>query len=476
MNSLILRQKITLTVIRAGVIGIGLSALLAVDFRHQKAHANQLEPSHMTQPRIHVNPNMNVKEDNDGWLHQSFIVERRDSDHVRAGTAIDKSAGKGKNVISNRSLKGEPDNDLWLSIFEITEHPDFLSDWMFKDGPETLRVLKPGETSTLTGITAQKIKSRRTLANASPALPAPLFSEIQQLETVITPSGDAADIFVPLRAKSDPSAKPFPVALLLQGANVDKSHYSEYAKVVASYGFVVVIPNNLRLLPLPPPAPTTTGYYPELKLINEVWTFIKDPTVSPVAEVINPEQLVLLGHSLGGAAGLNAVQGGCAIPKCLYGEFKQPEALIAAVFYGTHLKPYTGDPVPPINNETIPTALIFGEKDGRSFPEKTKETYQQLGNPLKVLVSITGANHFGITNSNAPKNPVNTPAVVPAIIQDPKVQDLSQALAIQTIGTWTALFLRATVLEDPMALDVIFSGAGDKVDDNVNVLMQGPTP
>lgn len=93
-----------------------------------------------------------------------------------------------------------------------------------------------------------------------------------------------------------------------------------------------------------------------------------------------------------------------------------------------------------------------------------------------MLVSVTGANHFGITNSNAPNNPVNTPAVVPAIIRDPKVQDMPQALAIKTIGTWTALFLRATVLQDPKAVDVIFSGAGDKVDNNVKVMMQTPSP
>ncbi|WP_299491625.1 alpha/beta hydrolase [Acaryochloris sp. IP29b_bin.137] len=426
-----MHKKIALPAIHPGAIGIGLSALFAVGFCHQKAYSKQLDASNVTQKTLYANTNVSKKANfasvSDGSFDRHrFTFNGKDLGHVMAD--IDR-----ENIGDN---KGQDDirTDVWI----------------------------------------ESSKQDEVLNIAS--LPAPLFSEIQQLETVITSSGDAADIFVPRSAKSDPAAKPFPVALLLQGANVDKSHYSEYAKVVASYGFVVVIPNNLRTWPLPPPAPTTTGYYPELKLINEAWNFIKDPAVSPVAEVINPEQLVLLGHSLGGAAGLNAVQGGCSIPKCLYGEFKQPEALVAAVFYGTHLKPYTGGPVPPINNDTIPTALILGEKDGRSFPEKTKETYQQLGNPTKVLVSVTGANHFGITNSNAPNNLVNTPAVVPAILQDPKVQDISQALAIKTIGTWTALFLRATVLEDPMALDVIFSGAGDKVDNNVKVMMQNPSP
>lgn len=422
-----MHKKIALTAIYPGAIVIGLSTLFAVGFCHQKAYSKQIDASHVNQTMLCADTNVSEKANfasvKDGLFDRyRFTFGRKDPGYVIAGIERE---NLGKNGIKT---------DVWI---ESSKQDEVLS------------------------ITS---------------LPAPLFSEIQQLETVITSSGDAADIFVPRSAKSNSVAKPFPVALMLQGANVDKSHYSEYAKVVASHGFVVVIPNNLRLLPVPPPAPTTTGYYPELKLINEVWSFIKDPTVSPVAEVINPEQLVLLGHSLGAAAGLNAVQGGGSIPKCLYGEFKQPEALVAAVFYGTHLKPHTGGPVPPINNDAIPTALILGEKDGRSFPEKTKETYQQLGNPTKVLVSVTGANHFGITNSNAPNNPVNTPAVVPAIMQDPKVQDMPQALAIKTIGTWTALFLRATVLQDPKAVDVIFSGAGDRVDNNVKVMMQNPSP
>lgn len=426
-----MHKKIALTVIYPGAIGIGLSALFAVGDCHQKALAKQIYASNLTQKTLYTDTNVSEKANFVSVIDGTF-----DRHHFTFGS-----------------------KDPSYVIAEI-ERENIGKN----NGEDDLRTDGRIESS----------KQDEVLKISS--LPAPLFSGIQQLETVITSSGDVADIFVPRSVNSASVAKPFPVALLLQGANVDKSHYSEYAKVVASYGFVVVIPNNLRLWPVPPPAPTTTGYYPELKLINEVWNFIKDPAASPVAEVINPEQLVLLGHSLGGAAGLNAVQGGCSIPKCLYGEFKQPEALVAAVFYGTHLKPYTGDPVPPINNDTIPTALIFGEKDGRSFPEKTKETYQQLGNPTKVLVSVTGANHFGITNSNAPNNPVNTPAVVPAIIRDPKVQDMPQALAIKTIGTWTALFLRATVLQDPKAVDVIFSGAGDKVDNNVKVMMQTPSP
>lgn len=33
---------------------------------------------------------------------------------------------------------------------------------------------------------------------------------------------------------------------MLQGVLVDKADYSNYAETVASYGFVVVVPNNQR--------------------------------------------------------------------------------------------------------------------------------------------------------------------------------------------------------------------------------------
>lgn len=43
------------------------------------------------------------------------------------------------------------------------------------------------------------------------------------------------------------SSGELPVALLLQGAKVNRNFYSQYAATVASYGFIVVTPDHRRL-------------------------------------------------------------------------------------------------------------------------------------------------------------------------------------------------------------------------------------
>lgn len=356
---------------------------------------------------------------------------------------------------------------------DTVQYQGSLNDFIFKGAPDRFQVVGANGTHTLKEIEYLDFSGQQVSVDTLSYLPAPLFSKIEQIETVIPSSGDEVDIFIPV-GPSSPSAKSLPVALFLQGANVDKSNYEEYAKVVASYGFVVVVPNNFNTFTPPPPAPPITGYFSELQQINEVLDFIQDPVASPAAELVNPEQLVLLGHSIGGQAGLNAVQGGCTDP-CPFGEFEQPEELVGAAFYGTNLRNFFDGSFSPIDNGTIPTALILGENDGRALPVNTVATYEQIVNPPKALVSVAGANHFGITDINTPNNPASTPTDVPPIIQDPIAQTIPQHISIDTIGTWSALFLRATVLADPVAIDFVFSGAGDQIDTNVDVITENPS-
>ena len=306
-------------------------------------------------------------------------------------------------------------------------------------------------------------------------LPTPLFDKIETLETTITTSGDSADIYFP---SSTHEIDSLPVALFLQGANVDKSNYSTFASVVASYGFAVVVPNNLRTIAAPPPAPSVTGFFPELPQVNEVWDYIRDPEVSPIADAIDPDKLVLLGHSFGGAVGLSALQGFCPFPSCPFGEFDRPDELVGAAFFGTDFKPSSdigGGPVPPIDNAEIPTALILGSNDGISLPAETEETFEQIQDPPKALISVEDINHFGITDDNNPTNPPDTPAEVPPIVPDPNSQTISQQVAIDTIATWSSLFLRATVLDDEAAFDFVFGGIGDELDSNVSVISELPS-
>lgn len=46
--------------------------------------------------------------------------------------------------------------------------------------------------------------------------------------------------------------------------------------------------------------------------------------------------------------------------------------------------------------------------------------------------------------------------------------------AIDTIATWSSLFLRATVLDDETAFDFVFGGTGDELDSNVSVVSELP--
>ena len=81
---------------------------------------------------------------------------------------------------------------------------------------------------------------------AAPCSTAPLFEKVNIYNTVIAATGDQSDIYFPTPSEKKTSTEKFPIALLLPGALVDKSNYSSFASTVASYGFVVVVPNHTR--------------------------------------------------------------------------------------------------------------------------------------------------------------------------------------------------------------------------------------
>ncbi|MFW5664735.1 MAG: chlorophyllase, partial [Coleofasciculus sp.] len=58
-------------------------------------------------------------------------------------------------------------------------------------------------------------------------------------QTTITTNGDPADIYFPIPSNSNTNTNQFPIALMLQGALVDKADYANFASTVASYGFPV---------------------------------------------------------------------------------------------------------------------------------------------------------------------------------------------------------------------------------------------
>ena len=100
---------------------------------------------------------------------------------------------------------------------------------------KTLSVASAGAAFILWGIGETAI--------AVPLSDAHLFNNVANYTTTISANNDEADIYFLNPANLNTGTYSFPIALLLQGANVDKSNYSNFARIVANYGFVVVVPN-----------------------------------------------------------------------------------------------------------------------------------------------------------------------------------------------------------------------------------------
>lgn len=299
----------------------------------------------------------------------------------------------------------------------------------------------------------------------SPALAAsftgaPLFAEVDEYTTFI--DEDPADIYYPVVSNPDES---IPLVLMLQGALVDKADYQNYAAIVASYGFTVVVPNNERTLAAPG-FPPFTGVFPEQDQVNQVLDFIAVENTrsdAPIAGLVDTQSLGLLGHSFGGAVGIASTQDTCFFVFCA-ASYSLPEELKGGIFYGTNFDPTQTDVIPPIANQ-VPTGLILGTLDGVNNSADTVATFEQLLNPPKVLVSVEGANHYGLTNVDSPRDPVRP--------------TLEQAIATETIGRWSGAFLRAHVADDADAWDYIYNSRGDDADSNVEVVAipeSEPTP
>lgn len=276
---------------------------------------------------------------------------------------------------------------------------------------------------------------------------------------------DAADIYYPLLFSSGTQENSLPIALFLQGALVDKSDYSNFASTVAGYGFVVVVPNHVRTAISP--MGSVTGLIAEQQQVNDVLSYMvaedSNPS-SPVAGNLDSSTLVLLGHSFGGAVGLAAMQNKCFPVLCTTGKFERPDALKGGAFYGTNFLIGQGPgAVSPIDNDSIPIALVQGSRDSVATPTAAIATYARIQDPPKAIITVTGANHYGITNEDN-------------FYREPVRPTLEQDVATETIARWSALFLRGTVLNDTQAFDYVFN-TGDALSENVSVVREAkPVP
>ncbi|MEG4858982.1 alpha/beta hydrolase [Microcoleus sp. K1-B6] len=286
------------------------------------------------------------------------------------------------------------------------------------------------------------------------------FKETSFYSTTISGNNDLADIYYPKPSDLNSGNYSFPIVLLLQGALVDKSFYSDYASRVARYGFVVVVPNHLRPSPFNPSLPPNlASETSQIAAVLSQMAIENTKPTSPIASVIDTQRLGLLGHSFGGAVGLSVIANKCLPELYLCQEpFTRPKELLAGAFFGANLRNPIANEFVPIANDGIAVALIQGSIDGVALPDRAQSTFEQIQTPPKALITVMGANHFGITDVNNP----------PGANPDRNTATLERAVGIETIARWIALFLRAHMLKDRSAFDYIYS-QGDALDPNVSV-------
>lgn len=283
--------------------------------------------------------------------------------------------------------------------------------------------------------------------------------EVNSYNTTLSVSGDSADIYFPIVSDSA-TIRQFPIVLMLQGAFVDKSDYSNYASQVASYGFVVVVPNRLRTAPNPT-GQESTGLIPEQQQIHDVLAemVVENSDInSPVNGLVDTNTLGLLGHSLGGFVALGAVQQEICFPAICPAGYTKPPQLKASISYAGAFGDTQTQTFFPLNNGETPVGLIAGSRDGVAPLSITRETYNQVQNSPKVLITVEGANHYSITNEDN-------------VSREQNRSTLDQSIATETIARWSGLFLRAHLLGDRNAFDYVYN-TGDALDTNVSVISQ----
>jgi hypothetical protein len=287
---------------------------------------------------------------------------------------------------------------------------------------------------------------------------APLFDAAGVYSTVIAGSGDPADVHYPNPPDLAEGGYSFPLGILFQGANVDKQYYAGFASLVARYGFVVVVPNHVSS------GLAGTGLFAEQDESREVIDHMiaeNAGSTSPVAGAVDTSTTVLFGHSYGGVCALNTIREVCEPPTCS-GTFVRPPEIAGGVFWGTNLAvPILGTIVQSIANHGLPVALVQGTLDSKARPEDTQEAFTKLEDPPKAYIGVIGANHYGQCDVDNP----------PGAAADGTPPTLDQAVSVETIARWSAMFLRAHVLDDGAAWEYVHV-TGGPADPNTNVVVE----
>jgi len=203
---------------------------------------------------------------------------------------------------------------------------------------------------------------------------------------------------------------------------------------------------------------------------------------SALYKIVDTNTVGLVGHSFGGVVGLFASQPPasdlCAFAPPFLAEFltllcqgpyTRPTELKAAVFYGTNVViPNSPPPFPPfdlinLNTSGIDVALVQGTKDGLASPDKAQRTYDSSLEDPRGLITIKGANHYGICDENNPAG------AIPDLTPGPT---LAQNESLARVIWWTGWWLRAHLLNDFVGHFLICQASGS-FDPVVNISTKG---
>ena len=202
-------------------------------------------------------------------------------------------------------------------------------------------------------------------------LPIFRFDGVASYTTAIAASGDAADIYFPTDGSPAIFAllgDRFPVVVVLQGGRTARGFYSEYAGRIARHGFIVIVPDHIRVFP--PGAPVPPAALTEASVLNDAFAHVVAEGAKPGSPIfgrVDGSRLGVTGHSLGGAVALNIIGGVCPPGLCTPGYVRPPE-LKAAALYATNY--FSQPPAPPIDTSAVPVALVQGLNDGRALPAR----------------------------------------------------------------------------------------------------------
>ena len=269
---------------------------------------------------------------------------------------------------------------------------------------------------------------------AKPASPPTIpILEIRSVSQTIAASGDPAEVYYPDPAGSAAGYR-FPVVVYLQGANVDKQYYSQFAQQLSSYGFIVVTPNH-------------PGLFTSTMQLIEAFDHLKlediDPN-SPFYGIVDTSTLVASGHSMGGAAALGSLNNFCL--GCAPGEvFVRPAELKAVVVTAGNTGPVV------LDNAGIPTAIVVGDQNNSQ--EKYYQTYAGLQQP-RALIHVHGADHYGMADVSEPPG---------AVVPDEVDQIIPQSITATRFARWTGLYLRTWLYYDFFAWWQLESGGDEFV-------------